>query len=292
MGFWKVLFGGTETTPEDQKKEEKAKRFDLLKFDGIRAFKMGQTDFAIRCMNEALKMRDDLEIRDYLSQALIRSNQLEPAYEEMQRIAQAEPGNLPVFHRMAQVAYMMEDYDRMAEVCQTAQAIDDSDPLVYYFTAQSMIGRGDSVGAIAMLTKAITLQDNYADAYLLRAQTLMQMGDTAAADEDAEWLMTNVGDHEDVLLLKARIEAAKGNAAEAISLYGKVIDENPFSIEAYRERGQQRFESGDKDGAGEDMQKVLELDPNHLANVNGEYSAEGIEEHVRQAYSAVNPLGL
>jgi len=37
---------------------------------------------------------------------------------------------------------------------------------------------------------------------------------------------------------------------------------------------------------------VLELDPNALADVNGDYSAEGIEQRVKQAYSAVNPLGL
>ena len=29
-----------------------------------------------------------------------------------------------------------------------------------------------------------------------------------------------------------------------------------------------------------------------LADVNGEYSAEGIEQRVKQAYSAINPLGL
>jgi len=67
---------------------------------------------------------------------------------------------------------------------------------------------------------------------------------------------------------------------------------NPFSIEAYRERGQLKFDSGDKAGAEADMQKVLELNPNQLANVSGDYSAEGIEHHVRQAYSAINPLGL
>jgi len=292
MGFWNALFGGTELTPEEQKQEEEAKRFDLLKFDGIRAYKMGQTDFAIRCLNEALKMHDDLETRDYLSQALITSSQLEPAYEELQHIAQAQPDNLAIYLRMAHVAYMLEDYERMAEVCSTAQTIDDSNALVYYLTAQAMMGQNDSVGAIAMLTKAIALQEDYADAYLLRSQTLLRMGDTATADQDAEWLIDHVGDHEDVLLLKARIEAAKGNADEAIGLYGKVIDMNPFSIEAFRERGQLRFDRGDKDGAGEDMQKVLELDPNQLANVNGDYSAEGIEQHVRQAYSAVNPLGL
>ena len=95
-----------------------------------------------------------------------------------------------------------------------------------------------------------------------------------------------------MLLLKARIEAAKGNDEEAIRIYDRMTELNPFSIEAFRERGQLKFNRGDKAGAEADMQTVLELDPNSLADVNGEYSAEGIEQRVRQAYSAVNPIGL
>ena len=121
---------------------------------------------------------------------------------------------------------------------------------------------------------------------------LLGMGDTAGADSDVAWLTEHAGEHEDVLLLKARIETAKGNAAQAIETYGQVIELNPFSIEAFRERGQLRFDGGDKTGAEQDLQKVLELDPNSLADVNGEYSAEGIEQRVKEAYSIVNPLGL
>ena len=34
------------------------------------------------------------------------------------------------------------------------------------------------------------------------------------------------------------------------------------------------------------------IDPQQLADVSGEYSAEGIEQRVKQAYSVANPLGL
>ena len=148
------------------------------------------------------------------------------------------------------------------------------------------------MAAIAMLTKAVSLKPDYADAYLLRAQTLLKMGEAEVADADAAWLIHNVGAHEDVLMLKARIETAKGNAEQAIKVYDLVAEVNPFAIDAFRERGKLKFEAGDKEGAEADMQKVLELDPNALADVSGEYSAEGIEQRVKQAYSAVNPLGL
>ena len=40
------------------------------------------------------------------------------------------------------------------------------------------------------------------------------------------------------------------------------------------------------------MEKVLELNPNEMADVSGDYSAEGIEQQVKQAYSNLNPFGI
>jgi hypothetical protein len=37
---------------------------------------------------------------------------------------------------------------------------------------------------------------------------------------------------------------------------------------------------------------VLELDPKTAENINGDFSAEGVEEQVKRAYSAINPFGL
>ena len=292
MGFLNALFGGRQLSPEEEKQEQEAKKFDLLKYDGVKAMKMGQADYAVRCFNEALKIQDDLEIHDYLSQVLLRQGELDAAVAELRTLAEAEPENAQIWIRLSQVAYMQEDYAAMGEACERAMAAEPDNAQACFLSAQARLGGQDVVGAIAMLTKSITLQADYADAYLLRAQTLLNMGDTASADADAQWLLAHVGNHEDALLLKARIEAAKGNASEAISMYDKVVEVNPFCIEAFRERGQLKFNAGDKAGAEQDMQTVLELDPQQLADVSGEYSAEGIEQRVRQAYSAVNPLGL
>ena len=79
---------------------------------------------------------------------------------------------------------------------------------------------------------------------------------------------------------------------EAIVTYTKVTDVNPFAIEAFKERGQVKYDKGDMAGAKEDLQKVLEIDPDRAADISGEYSAECIEHKVRKAYSNINPLGL
>ena len=104
--------------------------------------------------------------------------------------------------------------------------------------------------------------------------------------------MDHAANHEDILLFAARVQRAKGNVELAQRIYDAVVEVNPFQIDAYRERGQLRYEQGDKKGAQEDMQKVLELNPQEMADVSGDYSAEGIEHKVKQAYSALNPFGL
>jgi tetratricopeptide (TPR) repeat protein len=161
-----------------------------------------------------------------------------------------------------------------------------------YQMAQAVLGKDDMINGIARLTKAIALNEQLGDARLLRARILLKMGDTNGAQEDVDWLLTHADDNEDVLLMAARVAHAKGEDDEALNIYNKVTDLNPFQLDAYRERGKIRFDRGDKQGAEEDMQKLLELNPNEMADVSGDYSAEGVEQAVKQAYSNMNPFGI
>ena len=90
----------------------------------------------------------------------------------------------------------------------------------------------------------------------------------------------------------ATFPRVKAYMDEAIATFTKVIEVNPFSPDAFKERGQVKYDRGDMEGAKADMLKVMEIDPEQASNVTGEYSAEGIEHKVRQAYSNINPLGL
>lgn len=271
MNFLKSLFGRKEEDPEKKKVEEAARNFDVFKYDGVRALRSGQLPYAIECFNHALDIRDDLEVRDYLSQALIRNNELLPAYEQLQMLHEAQPDNLQVLHRMADVTYMMEDYVTMADVCEKALLLDKNDPETLFFYARACIGQDDRVNAIAMLTKAIAVKEDFAEARLLRGQTLLEMGDTESASEDVDWLLQHTKDSEDVLLLQAQVDTAKGDLQKAADVYTKVIELNPFSLQAFRERGAIRLNLGDKEGAEEDMKSVLELDPKATEQINGKF---------------------
>ena len=151
MNFFKALFGGKEEKPEDKKKAEEEKNFDVLKYDGVRALRSGQHDYAIKCFTHALQMKEDLEIRDYMSQAMIRADMLPEAYDNLLKIAEAQPDNIQVYIRMANVCYMMENYTAMGEACEKAILIDPNNTEATFLYARACIGHGDTTNAVAML---------------------------------------------------------------------------------------------------------------------------------------------
>lgn len=295
MSFWKSLFGSKEESPEEKKKEDDARNFDILKYDGVAALKVHELEHAIKCFNKALEIKEDLEIRDYLSQALIQNNELLAAYAQLQKLAEAQPDNIKIWERMARVAYLMEDYGAMSDACEKALLLDKDNPEVSFLYARACLGHGEEVNAVAMLTKTIAIKPDFLDAYLLRGQTLLKMGDTKGAAEDADYLVEKAPDNEDALLLKAKVEEALGHHEDTITYYNKVINANPFCIDAFKGRGAIRLAQGDTKGAEEDMKSVLELDPKKAAEVNGEYTGEGtedIQQKTEQAYRNNNPFGL
>lgn len=291
MGFWKSFFGG-ETDPEEEKKKAAARNFDLLKYDGVKAMRIGQFDYAVKCFEKALETKEDPEVRDYLSRALIQTGRLDEAMQQLQLMMRLLPTVVDVKVQAASVAFMMEDYDLMAEISEQALKQLPNEPMLHLLYAKAEIGRKAYVQAVARLTASISLRPDLVESRLLRAQVLFRLGDMGSVQQDMEWLMAHAADNEDVLMLNARLQTALQHPDEAVSLYGKVIDLNPFRIEAFRERGRLRLEAGDKEGAEADMKMVLELNPQEMAGVSGEYSAEGIEHKVKQAYSNMNPFGI
>ena len=172
---------------------------------------------------------------------------------------------------MARVDYMMEDYAAMAMVCEKATLIDNENAEVMFLYARAMKGQHDLVNAVAMYTKAIMLNEHFADAYLERGRLLLEMGDVEGAEEDANLLVEAAPDAEEVLLFKAEVLVAQKRQSEAIAVYDKAIEGNPFCVAALKGRGALRLAIGDKEGAENDMRQLLEVDPAALDHINGQF---------------------
>lgn len=280
MNFFKKLFG-SQNTSEEVKEE---KNFDVLKYDGVRALRMQQFDYAAKCFVLALELNaDDLECRDYLSQAYISLGDMQNAYTQLMAISAAQPNNVAVLLRMADVLYMTEDYAAMAEVCEKALQLDSENIMTYYIYAKAYKGLNDLDAAVAMLSKAIDRREDSDAARLLRGNVLLEKNQTAEAAIDADNLYQRIEENEDVLLLKARVEKALGNLKEAEKVYTKAIDFNPFLIEAYKERSEVRSALGDTAGAKEDQTRADEMEQDIPQ------PTEGIEENIKKKMQQMDP---
>lgn len=280
MNFFKKLFG-SQNTSEEVKEE---KNFDVLKYDGVRALRMQQFDYAAKCLVLALELNaDDLECRDYLSQAYISLGDMQNAYTQLMAISAAQPNNVAVLLRMADVLYMTEDYAAMAEVCEKALQLDSENIMTYYIYAKAYKGLNDLDAAINMLSKAIDRREDFDAARLLRGNVLLENNQTAEAALDADNLYQRIEENEDVLLLKARVEKALGNIKEAEKVYTKAIDFNPFLIEAYKVRSEVRSALGDTAGAKEDQTRVDEMEQDIPQ------PTEGIEENIKKKMQQMDP---
>ena len=58
--FFTSLFSSNKGEENNKEKIEQ-KNFDILKYDGVRAQKIGKHAYAIKCFNEALNLQEDFE---------------------------------------------------------------------------------------------------------------------------------------------------------------------------------------------------------------------------------------
>ena len=281
MGFFKTLFGGKPETEEQQKKNDEGRQFDVLKYDGVKAMRLHITDHATRCFQAALKIHDDLEIHDYLSQVFMMANQMPEALGEIEILKRAEPENTGIIMRSVQVRYMMEDYEGMAGECKAILQLKEDEALASLMLARAQLGLNNTGEALQTLTDVIQREPDFADARLLKAGTLIKEHRPEEAEEDTAWLMEAAPDNEDVLLLKVRLEHEKGNLEQALEYCNKVIDVNPFSADAFNERAELRKSMGDEEGARQDLEYVKTLTPE---NDNQDIARKMQEE------SSLNPL--
>lgn len=305
MGFFKSFFSGKPASPEEEKQKNVQKNFEIFKYDGMRAQRMGRADYAIQCFTEALALQEDFETMGYLAQVYVQTNALDEARKLLERMAEIEPEHTSTFLTLANICYMQEDYPAMAEAAQKAIAIEEGNAMAHYLLGKATNGQGDGIMSIAHLTKAIVLKDDFTEARLLRAEALVKMRQYKEAMEDIDAILAQDADDESALLLRGKVKevtAAEGEAesdyshvielnpfneqaflylgqlyitqkklTEAIALFDEAIELNPNFAQAYHERGRAKLLNGDKEGSVEDMKKGLELNPKEAQAFNGQY---------------------
>lgn len=316
--FFKSFFSSKADSPEEEKKKTARKNFEIFKYDGLRAQRMGRPDYAVKCFTEALAIEEDFETLGYLSHLYIQLGELDKAHGLLNRMIELEPDLTSTYLTLSNLCYMQEDYKEMADAAQKAITLEEGNAAAHYLLGKATNGMNDGIMTIAHLTKAIALKENFTEARLLRAEALLNMQQYKEAMEDIDAILAQNPDEEAAFLLRGKIEEATGKPeeaeadyrniteinpfneqaylylgqlyitqkklSEAIGLFDEAIELNPNFAAAYHERGRARLLNGDKEGSIEDMKKSLELNPKEGENLSGQFN--------NQQGSSPNVLGL
>lgn len=307
--FFKSFFSGKPESPESEKQKIAKKNFEIFKYDGLRAQRMGKPDYAIKCFTEALAIEEDFETLSYLSQLYIQMAELDKARKNLDRMVELEPTLTSTYLTIANLCYMQEDYQGMEAAAQKAIELEEGNATAHYLLGKAAQGMTNELMTIAHLTKAITLKDDFIEARLLRAEALLKMNQLKESAEDIAAILAQNPDEEAAVLLHGKLKEAEGNSEEAEANYRNITEINPFNEQAYlylgqlfitqkklpeaiglfdeaielnpnfgaayHERGRAKLLNGDKDGSIEDMKKALEINPKEGDKLNGEFNNLG-----------------
>lgn len=318
MNLLKKLFAGNNEPEENVRHKNEERNFDILKYDGIRAQRIGKWIYAEKCFKEALNIRPDLETASLLVSTSLQLNKLDQAHEVLGQMISLEPQRLQSYLDLARVCYLQEHYDDMLATAQQAAQLVPDNETPYFLQAQAYHKLGDSIHTIVALTQAISRKEDFTEAYLMRGQVLLEMKQYNEALEDVDFLLKHDSIDEEALRLAAEVQQGLGNEDEAVTYYKKVIDLNPFNEHSYEQialiharkkeyaqaiatldealeinekaqlyqlRGKLKMDSGDKEGALADMKKALELNPESENHISGHF------DNFDTLYKSNNPLG-
>ena len=173
--FFKSFFSGKSEDPENEKQKTAKKNFEIFKYDGLRAQRMGRPDYAIKCFNEALAIEEDFETLNYLSQIYMQTGEFVKAHELLERMIALEPELTSTYLTLANLCFMQENYQEMADAAQKAIALEEGNAMAHYLLGKANHGLDNGIMTIAHLTKAIVLKDDFTEERLLRAKALYKM---------------------------------------------------------------------------------------------------------------------
>ena len=226
------IFKSLFSLPEDKREDDK--QFEIFKYDGIRAMRMGQTDYAIRCLEEALKIKHEPETATFLMNAYSHTHRTDDALRIAEIAVDIDSTNLNARLSRATLLFQSNRYDEALADCRHILETDVSNPLVYLMAGRVSKAMADNDGAISALTEAITLQEDLPDAYLFRAEACYALERWDEARADADKLIDLAPEDESGFLLKGRICEKMGETAQALECYDRALSLNPYSTETAR----------------------------------------------------------
>lgn len=237
MGIFKSLFGHGAEQPEEAKDKSKQRKFDILKYDGLKALKMGKTGYAIRCFNEALILQEEFETLNYLALSYLQGNDTTKAIDTYSRMTQIDAEHPDTFLNRAQLYFQEHQPEAAIADCEYVLTKNPSDYRAYFLMGQVRKTLQQLQEAIEDLDKAAAIKSDFAALFLLRSSIWTELKAYKNALSDINTALSISPDEESAYMQRAVIYEATGNTEAALQDYATVIELNPFHEQAYLESG-------------------------------------------------------
>ncbi|MFG1945515.1 tetratricopeptide repeat protein [Nonomuraea sp. NPDC048826] len=134
-------------------------------------------------------------------------------------------------------------------------------PEAFYNRAEVRVVQEDMAEALADLAMVIELDPSYVDAYINRAGLLAALDRDAEARADVEAGLARAPGNPHLLTVLGQLETAAERPAEARRALDLAIERAPGLVAAWGNRGVLRYETGDLEGAVDDLTRAIELGP-------------------------------
>ncbi|MDD2437599.1 MAG: tetratricopeptide repeat protein [Massilibacteroides sp.] len=269
------------------------KKFDILKYDGVRAQRIGKLPYAIKCFTEALLIQEDMETMSYLVGAYTMVHEPENALDVLDRMLELEPDRMNTLFSRVSVLFLLNREEEVVRDCRHILSLEPSNALACYLLGKALKNKGEVEEAIDAVSEGIRLKENFSEAYLLRSELFLEKKEGTLALEDTDRVIANEGEEETAYLLRGKIHSFIQKKTEAEADFRNVLALNPFHEDAalalaelleemerwdealvalddlielspdlgkaYEKRAKIKKQRGDGQGAEEDEQKAKEL---------------------------------
>lgn len=237
---------------------------NTLKFDALRALKIGEVDFAIRALHTSLEEIDDPECRLYLAQALQRKPDLAGSMAELTTILEAYPDYPMALYEATKVANGLDQHSETIAYAERALATEletVEQAELYRMKAQAQLALGESEQALATIDQALQLTDEVPLYWLLKVKALIALerweDALAVALETAE----KFPEEERAYLYEGLITYHEGDKERAERAFRQVVETDPFNVEGYMHLTHLVEELRGKEAAADEMEQALDMIP-------------------------------
>ena len=259
----------TQEVAEQSTEQVSASRADTLKantlkFDALRALKIGEVDFAIRALHTSLEEIDDPECRLYLAQALQRKPDLAGSMAELTTILEAYPDYPMALYEATKVANGLDQHSETIAYAERALATEletVEQAELYRMKAQAQLALSESEQALATIDQALQLTDEVPLYWLIKVKALIALECWEEALVVALETAEKFPEEERAYLYEGLITYHEGDKGRAERAFRQVVETDPFNVEGYMHLTHLVEELRGKEAAADEMEQALEMIP-------------------------------